>query len=884
MSNKKSTSPQWILLPILFSSASVLAGGLNDLDDHALRAVDQATALSADSDGFLDDTHASGSASMGYVGGNTRIGVGFDNNFNGRVEGSHIFSASDDAATSAQGWIGINPEADSDKNEEMITGAGAKVNHHWVSGDGAGGASHVNKVFGAYDQNEAADKKFTAGYGQERENMFWSGHVSKSMSDKRVSGKTSDGKHIYEKAYDYGVGGRVGAFVDGSLLRIQGGLDYEWGSEHAESEDMPAQLTVSGGVEKFFHDSPHSIGANLGVSTKTGGYEGVEHEADVSGNVSYRYDFGNAGMFASDEQYRRVRVEIPGKTEARAPVRHNMAMDAETFFNYNTSQLTPAGQQRLLAMLMRIRNANYKGQIRVIGDACACDDGAQYDRNALSRQRAAEVKRFMVQNGFTASEIRAFGFNELGGQFVSAGEDRVVIQYMTQDGQAAQVSSQPRVAWRKELIQSGPAWVGQALRNNATHKQSIDTYQTLGAGAMGGGAANMAPVAVNDNVQTAFETAVMIDVLANDTDVNTGDTLTVTSYDASTPNQGMIKLEDGKLIYTPAKGFSGTDTFKYTISDGKNTSMATVTVVVAKAANVAPVAMDDKVSTAFDTQVTINALNNDSDADGDTLSITAFDAQSVNGGTVTQQNGMFIYTPKAGFSGTDTFTYTISDGQGNEAKATVSVHVAEEVTKPGLAAANDSVTTPFNTAVSIDVLANDSDAHGDTIAIDAFDTSTSNSGSIASVNGMLVYTPAAGFTGTDTFNYTITDNNGEKASATVTVTVETQALKVVDDGTQGEMVGDAYSFYTNDAMTRNLDVMANDMGDELTIVAITVPPRFGTAVISSDGKSINYTLRSGYCEDHFFVYRVRDKHGNEAEARSYINVLDDGKASADRMF
>ena len=73
---------------------------------------------------------------------------------------------------------------------QHITGAGAKLNYHWVSKDEAGQASHVNKVFGAYDQNGSSDKdgkqakKVTVGYGQERENMFWSGSVMKGLGDK----------------------------------------------------------------------------------------------------------------------------------------------------------------------------------------------------------------------------------------------------------------------------------------------------------------------------------------------------------------------------------------------------------------------------------------------------------------------------------------------------------------------------------------------------------------------------------------------------------------------------------------------------------------------------------------------------------------------------
>ncbi len=101
------------------------------------------------------------------------------------------------------------------------------------------------------------------------------------------------------------------------------------------------------------------------------------------------------------------------------------------------------------------------------------------------------------------------------------------------------------------------------------------------------------------------------------------------------------------------------------------------------------------------------------------------------------------------------------------------------------------------------------------------------------------------------------------------------ALSPKDDGTVGDLPGDAYTFYPNDTMTRELDVLGNDQGCGLTIVDIVSVPKYGTAKISADKKRINYTLRHIYCEDHTFVYRVRDENGNEAEATVHINVIND---------
>ena len=133
-------------------------------------------------------------------------------------------------------------------------------------------------------------------------------------------------------------------------------------------------------------------------------------------------------------------------------------------------------------------------------------------------------------------------------------------------------------------------------------------------------------------------------MLANDTDPD-GDTLTPVI--AAQPTQGAVEVNnDGTLTYTPAGGFAGVDSFTYRASDGDRTSnLATVTVAVA---NAAPTAVDDEASTGRNQPVDIAVLDNDSDPDGDTLSVTG--ATTPANGTVTIDNGTVTYEPAPGFS------------------------------------------------------------------------------------------------------------------------------------------------------------------------------------------------------------------------------------------
>ncbi|ERT03568.1 hemolysin-type calcium-binding repeat family domain protein, partial [Lyngbya aestuarii BL J] len=150
------------------------------------------------------------------------------------------------------------------------------------------------------------------------------------------------------------------------------------------------------------------------------------------------------------------------------------------------------------------------------------------------------------------------------------------------------------------------------------------------------------------------------------------------------------------------------------VNDGNGgTDTATVTVTVEEPVNTNPDAVDDTRTTGFNTPVTINVLGNDTDPENDPLDITTFDENSANGGTVARsENGQLIYTPAANFTGTDTFNYTVNDGNGGTDTATVTVTVEEPVnTNPD--AVDDTRTTGFNTPVTINVLGNDTDPEND---------------------------------------------------------------------------------------------------------------------------------------------------------------------------
>ncbi|EJL6382733.1 tandem-95 repeat protein, partial [Vibrio parahaemolyticus] len=182
---------------------------------------------------------------------------------------------------------------------------------------------------------------------------------------------------------------------------------------------------------------------------------------------------------------------------------------------------------------------------------------------------------------------------------------------------------------------------------------------------------NDAPNAENDVITTEEDTAVTIDVLVNDSDVE-GDALSIQS--ASVPKeQGTVEVVDGKLVFTPAENFNGEATISYIVTDGDLTDEAKVSVTVTPV-NDSPVAVDDTTSIQEDTAVTIDVLTNDTDVDGDKLSIESASVPKEQG-TVEVVDGKLVFTPAENFNGHAEITYTVTDGQlTDEAKVTVTVN------------------------------------------------------------------------------------------------------------------------------------------------------------------------------------------------------------------
>ena len=198
-------------------------------------------------------------------------------------------------------------------------------------------------------------------------------------------------------------------------------------------------------------------------------------------------------------------------------------------------------------------------------------------------------------------------------------------------------------------------------------------------------AVNQAPIATDDTATTDEDTSITLladDLLANDSDPD-GDLLEITEVGDAV--NGTVELNaDGNVEFTPEPDFNGNASFSYTISDGNEGTATATTNVTVNPVNDNPVATDDTATTNEDTPITLLAadlLDNDSDADGDTLEIIGV-GNATNGTVVVDGNGNVEFTPDADFYGDGSFTYTIGDGSGQTATATVSIDVKPQADRP----------------------------------------------------------------------------------------------------------------------------------------------------------------------------------------------------------
>lgn len=382
---------------------------------------------------------------------------------------------------------------------------------------------------------------------------------------------------------------------------------------------------------------------------------------------------------------------------------------------------------------------------------------------------------------------------------------------------------------------------------------------------------------ISDNCDQSAQANVQItvgdlpDVLANDdsyiSDCNQSLTMNVVDNDigddfnvVSIQNDSGVALvinSDNSITASNVGGQSFS--FQYTIANSNNVSDIGNVNVEVISSNLQTVT--DSLFTGETTPVSVNPLLNDL---GTNLSITNF-TEPTNGGILEVNGTLFTYTPPVGFTGATMFAYTVEDDCGNVAEGLVVILVQPDSTN--LIANNDSFLLPCNPDADLDLLAND---QGQDIAI-------SNISTVPGVTLLLQSDGTVHIEGNNvssfSFQYTISDADGNSAVANVNVTINQVPIQVTND-----------SYSTNYETALELPILDNDSGDGLTILGFTQAT--GGALTLNPDNTFTFLPDDGFSGNTSFNYTVVDNCGQSSEASVNILVLEspDAVTASDDSF
>ncbi len=365
---------------------------------------------------------------------------------------------------------------------------------------------------------------------------------------------------------------------------------------------------------------------------------------------------------------------------------------------------------------------------------------------------------------------------------------------------------------------------------------------------------NDVPVATNGSLTVTEDSAASGTLVGSDVEstnltyslVTNGDKGKATITDAAT----------GAYTYTPNPHATGTDSFTFTVSDGKaDSNVATVSVTIG-AVNDAPVATNGSLSTSEDTSAsgTLEA----SDVDGNSLTYELV----ANGtkGTVTITNaatGAYTYVPNPNATGTDSFTFTANDGTTNSNVATITVSIDAANDAPVAANGNLGATedTPADGTLSA------SDTESDTLSYSLVANGTKGN-VLVNGDGTYTYTPNANATGTDSFTFKATDGTADSNVATITV-----LIGAVNDAP----VASNSALPVTEDTSANGTVTASDMeGDNLTYSLVAEGTK-GIVVVNTDG-TYTYTPNANTNGADSFTFKANDGTANSNIATVMVTI------------
>ena len=376
-----------------------------------------------------------------------------------------------------------------------------------------------------------------------------------------------------------------------------------------------------------------------------------------------------------------------------------------------------------------------------------------------------------------------------------------------------------------------------------TSDTSLDSTVFIRAGSV---KANHPPTANGQSVSTPQGIAKAITLTGTDPD---GDALTYAV--ASPPAHGTLSGTAPNVTYTPNAGYTGTDAFTFTTNDGAATSTPATVNITVTAVNHPPTANGQSVSTPQGIAKAITLTGTDPDGDALTYAVASPPAHGTLSGTAPN----VTYTPNAGYTGTDAFTFTTNDGAATSTPATVNITVTAVNHPP--TANGQSVSTPQGIAKAITLTGTDPDGDALTYAV----ASPPAHGTLSGTAPNVTYTPNAGYTGTDAFTFTTNDGAATSTPATVNITVTAVNHPPTANG---------QSVSTPQGIAKAITLTGTDPDGDALTYAVASPPAHGT--LSGTAPNVTYTPNAGYTGTDAFTFTTNDGAATSTPATVNITV------------
>ncbi|TWT83445.1 Subtilisin E precursor [Planctomycetes bacterium CA13] len=419
-----------------------------------------------------------------------------------------------------------------------------------------------------------------------------------------------------------------------------------------------------------------------------------------------------------------------------------------------------------------------------------------------------------------------------------ADQDPLTFQVISQPQHGTLTGTAPHLTYTPDVDYNGPdAFTFKA--NDGTDDSAIATVSITAT------PVNDAPRADNQSVSVKESTAKAITLTASDVD---GDAVTFTII--SGPSSGVLSGSAPNLIYTPDIDFTGSTSFSFRVNDGNVDSNVAI-VSISVAANQTPVADELSVSTTEDTAKAITLTGSDPDSDPITF-VVQIDPQH---GTLSGSAPDLTYTPDINYNGSDSFTFTVSDGTDVSELTTALIDVTPINDVP--VADSQLMTTDEDTAVEI--ILTGSDIEGDPLTYSI--VSGPASGSLTGIAPDLTYVPNADFNGSDSFTFKVNDGSDDSPTSVVSITVTP-----INDAP----VALGQSVTTTQDTSLAILLAGSDIdGDALNFTVATEPLH---GVLSGSGPNLTYTPETSYIGPDSFTFVSNDGTQDSALATVTIDV------------